>query len=88
MLGLTISAIYNNGIGPRVDEKVPLMTITAIAIIEDDRLSSIKKLIPATNKQVEMIPAPIRSKMTLPNLLIRNRPKKTQQSPMEWIMIA
>jgi hypothetical protein len=58
-LGLTIYAMYNHVIGPKVDEKVALMTITAIAIIEADRLSPIKKFIPVTDKQIDIISAPI-----------------------------
>jgi hypothetical protein len=59
MLGFTISAIYNHGIGPKVDEKIALMTITAIAMIEADRFSLIKKFMPMTNKQIDIIAAPI-----------------------------
>jgi hypothetical protein len=87
MLGLTASAMYSHGIGPKVDEKVPRKITTAIPIIKDDLSSPNKKLIPMTKRQMEMMHAPTWSKMTLPYLLMRMRLKKTQQSPMECTMM-
>jgi hypothetical protein len=88
MSGLTVSAIYSHAIGPKVDEKVPLKITTATPIIIDDRFSPSIKLIPMIKRQMEMMDAPTWSKMTLPNLLMRKRLKKTQQSPIEFTMIA
>jgi hypothetical protein len=58
IFGLIISAIYSQMIGPRVQENVPLITITQTIISISILFSSNKKLTPTINKHVQMITPP------------------------------